>query len=332
VTTAITKLPFFGGTLSGFDPHDTATTESTSGGTYDSTYATCSLAVGPGSYALSPTWTAASTFWLRFFYMTGNPISGFPTYTIVSLLHGGVVVYALQAAYAGGLTYNWNLYKVTGGVTFTLVNSFNRGASLNPFDINIVSNVVGGTAAMYSNNTLVFSTTVDNSYFAGVDQIRLDGGSLNDSITSNVFSEICCDTVSTVSRRVRYDRLNHNSAVNTGWTGAVTNINEIPTNDATPLYVAVTNQTSTFYENGLNLAGYSIVARGVSSRMRTQATNPPAIKLVIRAGTTNFLSARIAANAGYQASFNCWTSNPHTSALWTATNASSVENGVYSSG
>jgi hypothetical protein len=215
---------------------------------------------------------------------------------------------------------------------FTLVNGFNKSNALTPLDIHIVSNAVSGTAAMYSNNVLAFTNTVDNSYFPGVDQIRLEGSNLDIS-QANCFSEICCDTVSTVSRRVRYDRLNTNSAVNTGWTGSVTNINELPTNDNNPLFATVTNLTSTFFENGLNLASFTpIIARGVSARMRTQATNPPAIKLVIRAGATNFLSARIAASAGYQATFNCWTSNPHTSALWTATNAASSENGVYSSG
>jgi hypothetical protein len=335
VTTTITKLPFFGGTLSGFDPSDNGAIETTTANTYDTTYATCSLTTGTSPSTLtSPKWPVASTFWGRFFNAIVGIPSGHPLYTAVQYLHTGTVVAQIQIAFVAGdplNTFHFYFQSAVGG-TLTNLFSFARLPVLNPFDFNIVAGA-SGSVSVYSNNTLLYqSGTLDHSSFAGIDQMVLTGGGVSGP-TQFYYSEVCCDTVSTVSRRVRYDRLNTNSAVNTGWTGGVTNINEIPTSDNSPLFATVTNLTSTFFENGLNLGSFTpIIARGVSARFRTQATNPPAQKLVIRAGSTNFLSARIAANAGYQASFNCWTSNPHTSALWTATNAASSENGIYSSG
>lgn len=332
MTTTIKALPFFGGTLSGFDPSDSGITEVTSAGTYDTNYATCSLQVGPNSTGTSPTWPVASTFWCRLLFKLGTPISGFPVFNGITLLHTGTIVAQLKFSWAGG---HWavELDTLQSGSLSIVGSQFGWFPGLNFFDINVVGNSASGSAALYSNSTLTSSnaTGLNHAGFAGVDQIQLQGGSNNLSPTAMYFSEVIADTTSTVGRRLRTDRLNTNSATNTGWTGSVTNINEIPTTDNSPLTAAASNLTSTFFENGLALGNITPLARGVSARMkREDASGPQHIAMVIRAGATNFPSTNIPASLGYSAAFNSWTTNPHTSANWTATNASAAENGVKS--
>lgn len=336
MSTQIKALPFFGGTLSGFDPSDTGIFESTGAGTYDTNYANCALQINTASTGTSPTWPAASTFWIRFFLKFGIPISGFPVFSIVNLLHTGTVVGQIQLAWGGlGTGFAVNTYTLQSG-SLKLIWSGSPGVfwfpGFNVFDLNVVGNTASGSAALYSNGSITAAqgTGLNHSAWAGVDQVQMLGAST--SVGGPIyFSEIICDTTSTVGRRLRTDRLNTNSATNTGWTGSVTNINEIPTTDNSPLTAAASNLTSTFFENGLALGNITPLARGVSARMkREDSSGPQHIAMVIRAGATNFPSTNIPASLGYQAAFNSWTTNPHTSANWTATNASAAENGVKS--
>lgn len=333
MTTTMAALPFMGGTLSGFDPSDSGCTESKTAGTYDSTQATCSLTCGTSpSTATSPKWPSAATFWGRLF----NVVTGIPSahlnWNAVQYLRSGVTVAQIRIQFQAGdpiNTFHFYFDTLQSGVMTNIYN-FARLPTLNPFDFKIVAGG-SGSAACYSNNTLLFqSGTLNHGGFDGIDQMILTGGSANGP-TQFFFSEICCDTSSTVGRRIRYDRLNTNSATNTGWTGGVTNINEIPTTDTSPLTAASANLVSTFYESGLNLGTDVILARGVSARMRTESdVGPQNIQMAIRSGSANFFSASIAADAGYQASFNSWTTDPNTSANWTDSAAASAESGVKS--
>lgn len=332
MTTTIAALPFMGGTLSSFDPSDTGVVESTSGGTYDPAWATCSLSVNYASIATSPKWPAAATFWARFFTQGGVSVSGVVTFTMVEFFHTGTVVARLVATEINiSAGFSWNLYTLQGA-SMTLVGSFIRPWALNPFDINVVGNTASGSAALYSNNTLVFSASgLNHSAWAGVDQVKFYGPTAVNSPPISYFSEIICDTTSTVGRRLRYDRLNTNSATNTGWTGGVSNINEIPTNDATFISSGTATQISTFYENGLNLGSFNILARGVAARMWVEGAGPPKIQLAIRNGGNNYTSTAIAAATGAQAAFNSWTTDPSTGLAWTDSGAQSAESGVESS-
>lgn len=333
MTTAISALPFFGGTLSGFDPADSNCIESTAAGAYDPNYATCALSLNVGSSGTSPTWPAAATFWMRFSFNVGIPVSGFPIWSAVQFLHTGTVVMQLNLAWSG-LTFGWAIqpYTLQSGTLTQVGSNFYWYPALNFFDINVVGGSASGGLTLYSagTRTVASGSGLNHSGWSGVDQIKLIGPPSFDG-GPDYFSEVICDSTSTIGRRLRYDRLNTNSAVNTGWTGGVTNINEIPTTDNSPLTAGSASLVSTFFENGLNLGTATVLARGVSARMRTESgAGPQNIQLAIRSGATNYFSSSILANADFQASFNSWTTDPNTSVFWTDSAAASAESGVNS--
>jgi hypothetical protein len=202
---------------------------------------------------------------------------------------------------------------------------------LNTIDIRVKAGA-GGIGAFYAGGTQIFNVTgLDNSGFAGVDQIKLygiDSNAAHDA--TSYWSQVICDSVSTIGRFLRTDRLNSNSAVNTGWTGSVTDINELPTNDSTFIDSAASGQISTFYESGMDLTGLNILARGVSARMRVQGSGPPNLDLTLRSGSGNYFASPIPASAGFQASFNSWTTNPDGSVAWTPSTAQATEVGAKS--
>ncbi len=332
MTTAIAALPFFGETLSAFDPSDSGIVESTAGGTFDPTWSTCSLSLGPSSTGTSPTWPSASTFWVRYFLNVGNPVSGFPIWVALNMYHAGTIVAQIQYAW-GGLGNGWEIltYTLQSGVLTRNANQFAWFPGFNVFDVNIVAGA-SGIANMYSNGSLSSQNTgLNHTGFAGIDQIQIAAPQFAAGGPA-FYSQIMCDSSSTVGRNLRHDRLNTNSAVNTGWTGSVTNINEIPTVDSSPLTSASNGLVSTFFESGLSLGTDNILARGVSARMRKEDnTGPQNIQLAIRSGSSNFFSANIATpNTGFQACFKSWTTDPNTSAAWADAAAASAESGVKS--
>jgi len=131
------------------------------------------------------------------------------------------------------------------------------------------------------------------------------------------------------------DNFTNESATNTAWVTygggtKLANINEIVLDDTAGIDTTSTAQTDTFYQSGQSYGTYNVLARGVSSRSGYAGSAPTQVKLTLRVSSTNYVSSAVALTAYYQAAYNSWTTNPNTSAAWTASNAAGIEAGVQS--
>ncbi len=335
MSSTIAALPFFGGTLSCFDPSDSLAIESTLAGTFDATFSTCALSInGNGvSYATSPLWASAATLWNHAVWLQPHYSFSPPEVDLIDYYNSATLVAKLTiGAGPNSASANYRLYTLQSGV-MTLVGSAVSisTAVLQTLDVKLVGNSASGSAAFYVSGTLTAANAsgLAHSGWTGVTSIKLWGGF--NVATTGYWSQVICDSSSTVGRFVRTDRLNTNSATNTGWTGGVTLINEIPTNDSSFISASSAGLVSTFFETGLSLGTYQILARGIGARARTESgAGPQNVQLAIRSGSSNFFSASVAATAGFQASFNSWTTDPNTSIAWTDAGAAAAESGAKS--
>lgn len=207
--------------------------------------------------------------------------------------------------------------------------------ALQTVDIQLTAGA-SGSAALYLSGTVVASGTgLNHAGFSGATQIGLYGFSSGNYAFSSCWSQVICDTSSTVGRFLITDNFDTESAVNNGWTGSggaskLADINDVPNTDITFIYAASASLTDTFYQSTLNLGTYYVLGRAVSARARVQGAGPANVKLTIRTGGTNYTTSNIALSPGYTAVAYTWTSNPATSAAWTDAQAQAVELGVQS--
>ena len=341
---SVTTLPFVGGELASFDPNDSSTAEITStniGGTptYNGSYSRCALACRGVNGFSSPTWTATSPFWCHFVWNT----DGFGAYggpgnaPTLYLYNGATVVAQLLFSNAGYLaSYGYFQLQTLQGSVMTSVGSpaVISQDTLQTVDVQITAGA-SGSAALYIAGTVVASATgLNHASFSGVTQLSaLAFNSV--SLQTSYWSQIICDTSSTVGRFLITDNFDTESAVNTGWTGSggaskLVDINDVPNSDVTFIYAASASLTDTFYQSTLSLGTYYILGRAVSARARVQGAGPANIKLTTRVSGTNYTTANIALSPGYTAVAYTWTVNPATSAVWTPAQAQGIELGVQS--
>lgn len=347
MTTAIAALPFFGETCSSFDRTSAAVFETTAAVSgifcaFNGAWAANALLV-PGSptsvtYASTPTWSAASTFWTHFDVSMAPPYNAIATEGYVVRWYDGATEVARMtmndgSAYEYG---NCRFYTLQGGVmTFTFEVDVPFGPYVyRTFDIGLVGASASGSIAVYVDGIRQGNATgLDHSGWSGVTNFSLYGGAAAGLIAMTLFfSQVIGDSSSTVGRNLYHIRLNTNSATNTGWTGTVTDINEIPTNDSNFIASTSAAQISTFLQSPAPVfTGLNILAVGVGTRALTTGSGPPNLKLALRDSGANYVSTAIGAGAGFQAMFNSWIDNPATSAPWTVAVVQALEYGAESS-
>ena len=340
--TSIAALPFFGGELSAFSPSDAYCNESTDTTTFDATYSRASI-VCSNRYttATSPTWSSASPFWFhgsaRFSQRTGG---GQPNNNCLLFYNGATLIAQLLVSYPAGNQWHWSsltLSTLQNGVMTAVATGQVSNDLVEQIDINLVGGA-SGSAALYTANALVGSATgLNHTAWAGVTSMAIIATDDNNFgiVTTNYWSQIICDTVCTIGRNVWTDNFTNESATNTGWSvygggTKLANVNKIVYDDSTGITSSTTGQTDTFYQSGQSFGTYNVLARGVSSRSSYAGTAPTQVKLTVRVSSTNYVSSAVALTTAYQPAFNPWTTNPNTSAAWTASNAAGIEAGVQS--
>lgn len=345
MSTTIASLPWFGGELSSVDPSDSTVGEVTSAGTYITTangpngqsWARCAVAVvgGSSAYFTTPNFpTGASTFWDHWAGIPGQPGQGthYNGQIITQYFNGATEVARITADRVVSSTNTYYFYTLQNGV-MTLCGSFTCPEAVQIFDIQFVSNSTSGQLVAYLNGSQRFATAanLNHSAWNGITQIKRLGVTFSPGVNNNTYwSEMICDTTSTIGRRLYTVRIDTISGTNAGFTsGAVTDINETVLNDTTYIASGTAAQIDTFYMNGNNLGSFSILAKGVAARCLTQVGAPQNLQLAVRSGSTNYFSSTIAVGPGFQSFFNSWTTDPNTSAAW-ANGASSTEFGVKS--
>jgi hypothetical protein len=332
--TSTTVLPFAGGELSSFDPADSSAIESldTIFGSYtwNTSFARCALRItGATSYASSPKWTAASTFW---FHASVFPSLTSPVGRTLSFLAAGVEVMKATTETGGGGDI-WRFYTLQSSVlTDVGVTATTSSDTLNQIDIKLVAGG-SGSFAVYIAGTLApgFPVTgLDHSDFSGVTQIQLFGQQGSRFPGSVYWSEVICDTTNHIGDHLWTVPLNTNSAINTGWTGNVTDVNEIVLNDSNFAAAASAALVSTYYASGFSMGSANVLAVIVGARAKCGSGGPQNLGLCVRTGATNYFSSTLALDVGYQAFSYPWSNNPSTSAPWTAAASQAIEAGEQS--
>ena len=258
------------------------------------------------------------------------------TSNAVILYNGSTAVSQLAVTMSGqGGTGTVQLQTLQGGTMTNVGSAASISPNLQTVDVQVTAGA-SGTASLYIGGTLVASgSSLNHTGFTGVTQIGLYGLNQSSAQAYAFYSQVICDTTSTVGRFLITDNFDTESAVNTGWTGSggatkLADINDVPNNDATFIYAASASLTDTFYQSTLSLGTYTILGRAVSARARVQGAGPANIKLTTRVSGTNYVTANIALGAGYTATAYTWAVNPATSGAWSPSAAAGVELGVQS--
>lgn len=317
---ATTTLPHGGGGTDSFDPQDNGCNEDTTGGTYEAAVSDCSIAMSVGSAGMkTPVWPVASEFWAHGVFFPGSGGNG----NQVLFFDGATVV--AQLVSSGALT--WTLQTLQAGV-MTTVGSFTLvSAILNYYAFRIVAGA-SGIAEGYLAGTLIYRQTgLNHAGFSGVTQTQYLGAI--GGFTTR-WSQIIHDTIPHVGRKLRTVRIDTASVINTGWSGAVGNINEIVLNDATNVTSSAPGDIGTYYKNGFSFGAYNVVALMVNARAQKTSGSSTNLQLAVRTNGTNYFTASIALDFGMQACCASWTQNPFSAAAWDPTTAASAELGMKS--
>ena len=326
-------LPYGGEALSSFNPSDSSVVDSA--GVFNGTYSTQCIAINPGSTASTPAWNVANPFWMHWVAGMGLPYNAVGDSIVAQFYQGSVEVARVTCNDLGNYTVGtFKLWTLQGAslvaIGATANAPLNLPLVLNTFDVGLTAGS-SGVATFCIGGTVQFQATgLNHASWSGVTNVVLCGGmgaTFNPGVS---WSQVIFNNTPTVGYFLYHKRLNTNSAVNTGWTGSVTNINEIPTSDASPLIAATPGLVSTFSQNGLSLTG-NITALLVCARFRVQGAGPPNNRLTTRVAGANYPGPPLTANVGFLGSGNSWTTNPATGLPWTAVAISGTEDGTTSS-
>lgn len=329
-----TNLPFMGGELASFDRSDGSVIEVTTSGNYDTGFARCAITVpGGSSYAATPIWSAASDFYFHATAAIGLGFSESGDQELAVFYDGSNTEVAKILVDNNTVNYNtltFSLWTVTGGV-YVNHGSFNiPTGGLQQYDVELKAGAAGVAAMYVAGGQRISATGLNHTaWTTGIERVVLMGALGNQGgVNGTAWSEVICDSSSHVGDRLKTFPINANSAVNTGWTGSVTNVNEVVLNDSTFVYAASASLTSTYLASGFSLGTYNVVAVGVSARaLVNSGSGPQNLQIVLRSGGSNFNSSSIALSAGYQACAHSWTTDPHTSSAWLTANAAGAEGG-----
>lgn len=300
-----------------------------SGQWYDTNYSRGCIFLGAFTQGTrSEDWPAEPNYWFHASHNYSEPTSP-PTGVVMAAWYAGATVVAELIQESGAIgTVTYGIYTLQAG-TLTHVASYSTPAdSLPRLDLHIKAGSIaaGGGLAFYINETEVVPfTAVDHSAFAGITQCAHGGGGFPGSAS---WSEVIHWNQSTVGKRVVRYNVDTLSAVNTGWTGVVGNIDEIPCDDSTVISAAAAGLCSTYFKTGFSLGGKNVLAVCVNLRAKLETgAGPQKLAPTIRLGGTNYEGPQKTLSLGYTACCASWTTDPSTSAVWQPTAAQAIEAG-----
>jgi hypothetical protein len=217
-----------------------------------------------------------------------------------------------------------NVYQVlkvdASGTTTQLGSNFNLTFSggVDKLDTNIVYNA-SGLFALYLNGVLVFSYSGDvtTNSVTSLSYVRL-GCPASSPFTT--WSE--CIVADTDTRSMSLQTLapvaNGNTHNFDTGSPAASNVNEITLNDATLDGSTTAGQIDEYTIPAIVGGTLPIVAVGVSARMQCGTTGPQHADIVVRSGSTDYLSSNMNLTLTWSDYQNWWMTDPNTSAPWLA--------------
>jgi hypothetical protein len=307
---------FAGGELDSIVPSDSSVYEVTTSSLFNGTYARCAIYV-PNSitYAETPSWTSATTFWFRGDLSYGGGVAEKP---VLSLYSGSTEVFRVTV-----LGNVFQMYYLSAASTFTAIgSSFSLSSpTIQTLCLKLVP--ATGTAEIYAAGTLRASGTATMSLFSGVTKVRLKANS------GSYWSQILCKTTSTIGRVVSTKYPTGNGA-NTAWTSDYAAVDEVPYTDADGITSGTANQVETYTGNTPAVNGFLVEAVVVGLRAKCSETGPQNIQAAIRTSATNYFSSTQALSLGFTGAYGVWEQDPSTTATWVTAVAQAVEFGAKS--
>jgi hypothetical protein len=200
------------------------------------------------------------------------------------------------------------------GSNFTMVTS--NGAILDKLDVYINYNT-SGQITVYLNGIqqFTYSGDVTTNSVTALGQINF-GYQL---AASSWLSEMIVSDTDTRSMSLQTLAPVANGNTHNFDTGspAAANVNEIVLNDATLDGSTTAGQIDEYTIPALVSGTFSIIAVGISARMQKGATGPSKMDLVVRSGSTDYLSSDQVLTTTWTGYQNWWVTDPNTSASWT---------------
>ena len=329
------QLPYGGETHSSHDFSSTTVTDPSNGGTPGMATA---ITVSPGTYAITPIWPEASTFWTHYVVAQNNlpfnPASN--DYHCDWLNASGTVVMRILISGETSMTFAFYTAQGSGGaLTFvdsvTLPTYSGVQGPWNLFDIGLVAGSTGSLTLVIAGSLAWQHNNLNHSSFHGVAQVkhRAFGDNFGTACAA-VWGQMFYAPYSTVGSVLWHFIPNANSAVgNTGWGGTVSNVNPVPTTDSTPLTTPGAGAVSTFYNTTQSVSGNILGVLG-TSRMYVVPGGPPNIQIVQHVGGGNYFSGLFPGAVAYQACGYFWSQNPATGVGYIDSQIPTLEMGVAS--
>lgn len=191
-----------------------------------------------------------------------------------------------------------------------------------------------GEFKLYWNGVLVTAFATGDTIFTAastIDRIKIEQSGANGNIGTGYWSEFTVDTIDNRDYRVAFVNPTGNGA-NTAWTGAFGDVDETGVDDTDSIASGTVNQVETYTMSDLaGVTGMDVIAVCTHTRGRRGSTGPQNLQHAIRLSGTDYFSSNVGQlGTAYAAQYNCWNTNPATSANWTQSEINGAEMGVKS--
>lgn len=276
----------------------------------------------PGTYWLSPTFTAGSTLWLHTNF-TSQLLFGNNAQLIGVLSPDGVARILVRGT-GSNLIFKISTRNAAGTITDLVTASSGPPTNaLATFDLFInysatgeVSWYVNGVrVADYTGNVLTDSATQLN-------QFRVSADAVNDQAA---FSELIAATTNTTALRLVTLAPVANGATDTFDVGGVSNVNEVALNDSTVNASGTASQIQLYTVGALPTNNLQIADVVLSARAQVDTTGPQHLQAMVRTASTNYNSASLApTQSTWGPTWIDFPNNPNTSVAWTASDLSAA--------
>lgn len=311
---------FAGNSMAAFSRTSASILETTTGGTFDSTYVANSIQFNAGvDTATSWNFSATgSTIWARFDIWCGGSVGGVSGAPF-SFYNGGVGVFrliwpgssnTLQPQY-----WNGTAWTNTGG---TLVLSTGTNLSL------AVQVVLGSGFNLYLGGVLQTAGSGWTGGQTAVTNVVLQAQAIG---FTTYMSQIMVADYDLRNSHYMVPAINGNSATNTGQvTGAYTDINEVPLNDSTLVEIQTHANKAGFTKAGITVPiGYQITAMVINARSSVAGGTITDGKLGIRSAGANFSSTGRGVGGAFGPVGYISATDPATGLLFTQTGFNNAE-------
>lgn len=311
---------YAGNKLASFWRTNPSFAESTIAGTFDSTYVGNSIAMLGSNvdYIQSRTFKDAPSTTTAYVHgeWYGQPTDTYKLLEFVNLA-GTVVAKIVCDVGAGGYQfYYWNgsAFVALGATCGIAVNTRQQ------LDMKIVAGA-GGSIDIWKAGTSVVSASGGNAAFDNIAAVRHYAGS---SITS-YWSQIISTDFDLRNFRSMAAAINGNGA-DTAGTGSFSDINETPLNEATAIVLPAVGNAKSFTKASLTIPnGFSIDSAWANGRGRVSGGVVTDGKFGFRSAGTDYVSAGLAFNGGYEPRMHYTTTDPATGAAWTQASFNAAE-------